>query len=351
MEITGAELIRFYPLDSMRPEHVELLTKEGIVREWKRGEILFSAGATDNDTLFLISGEVRGDYPDGRLKNISSDSVQSRYALGDLQPRRFTAKVESKAATTMNFDRRFLEKVLTWDQITRAPGFKAYDGNPESNRWVFRMLQSKALQKLPAGSLERLFSRFEEIQVRAEQTVIREGEDPDYFYVIKDGSATVSRTVENGGEAVIAYLVRGDSFGEDALMSNSVRNASVAMKKNGTLMRLSKANFQELLKHSVVEWVTAGKASILFRQGALLLDVRMSEEFEDRAIKGAINVPLFQLREMAQDLDKSKKYVIYCNTGERSASAAFILGKLGFEVYGLQGGLSSMLKSIEPKKM
>ena len=132
MEITGADLIRFYPLDSMRPEHVELLTKEGTVRDWKRGDILFSAGSADNDTWFLLAGEVRGDYPDGRVKSVSSESVQSRYAIGDLQPRRFTAKIESKIATTMQFDRRFLEKVLTWDQITRD-NLNLYNSLLESN--------------------------------------------------------------------------------------------------------------------------------------------------------------------------------------------------------------------------
>ena len=35
----------------------------------------------------------------------------------------------------------------------------------------------------------------------------------------------------------------------------------------------------------------------------------------------------------SSDFDKSKKYIVYCNTGERSAAAAFILSKLGFEVY------------------
>jgi CRP-like cAMP-binding protein len=349
MEISVDVLSRFYPLEKMRPEHLALLAKECQVRECQRKEVLFNSGDTDNFAYFLLQGDIHGEYPDGKVKDVSGDSVQARYAIGDLQPRRFRASVMSATAQLIVFDRRFLDKVVTWDQITRSPEFKAYDANVDANKWVFRLLQSKALQKLPQGSLERLFLRFEEVGVKQDQVIIREGDDADYFYVIKDGAANVSKRMDSG-EATVAYLVRGDSFGEDALMSNNLRNATVTMKKDGRLMRLSKANFQELLKHSVVEWVSPGKASILFRQGSIILDVRMPEEFQDRAIKGAINIPLTTFREDAADLDKSKKYVVYCNSGERSASAAFIMSKLGYDVAALQGGLSAVLKNVEPVK-
>ena len=81
-----------------------------------------------------------------------------------------------------------------------------------------------------------------------------------------------------------------------------------------------------------------------------MLDVRMREEHEQRAIKDAVNVPLYTLRETVFDFDKSKKYIVYCNTGERSAAAAFILNKLGFEVYALQGGISGMVRQMAKRQ-
>ena len=98
-----------------------------------------------------------------------------------------------------------------------------------------------------------------------------------------------------------------------------------------------------------MEWLTPGKASILVRQGAGIVDVRLPEEFDERAIKGAINMPLYRLREFTSDLDKERSYVCYCNTGERSAAAAFILTKLGFEAFALAGGLSGMVKQMDKK--
>ena len=90
-------------------------------------------------------------------------------------------------------------------------------------------------------------------------------------------------------------------------------------------------------------------ASIMARQGAAVLDVRMREEYEQRAIKDAINAPLYTLREAAAEFDRAKKYIVYCNTGERSAAAAYILGKMGFEVYALQGGISGMIRQMAKK--
>lgn len=350
MPVEASQLKHLYPLDSMRAEHLDELCKEADWVELPRGAVLFSAGDTDETTYYLLAGEVRGEYPDGRVKTTQAggESLQGRYAIGDLQPRRFTASIASAGATLVRFERRFLEKIITWDQVTRSENFKAFDRSPEGNRWVFRLLQSKALRKLPAGNIERLFTSFEEVTVRNGQTIIREGDDGDYFYVIKEGAAAVSQMLDTG-PSVVAYLVRGDSFGEDALLSNNVRNASVTMMKDGRLMRLAKHHFTELLKQPVVEWATPGKASILVRQGAGVIDVRMTEEFDERAIKGALNMPLFRLREFASQLEKGRKYVVYCNTGERSAAAAFILQKLGFDACALQGGLSAMIKQAEGK--
>lgn len=349
MSIESSVLVGLYPLDSLRPENLEQLTREAQTEELGQGVVLFRAGETDEYTIFLLAGRVRGDYPDGKIKEIDAATLQGRYALADMQPRRFTATVVSSSATVVRLDRRYMEKILCWDQLSRSENFRHYDPSPEANRWVFRLLQSRVMHKLPTTNIERMFQRFEEVDVRSDETVMREGEPADYFYVIKDGVASVSKSLETG-DSVVAYLVRGDTFGEDALLANTVRNATVTMIKEGKLMRLAKSSFSEVMKPPAVDWLTPSKASILARQGAVVLDVRMPEEHQRRAIKGSINTPLYMLRETAVEYDRSKKYIIYCNTGERSAAAAFILGKLGFEAFALQGGISGMVKQLEKRE-
>jgi len=73
-----------------------------------------------------------------------------------------------------------------------------------------------------------------------------------------------------------------------------------------------------------------------------LLDVRTIEEFKkDGHLVGAKLIPLNQLSTHLDMLDRSKKVLVYCRSGNRSASAARLLGNEGFTVLNLDGGISS----------
>jgi rhodanese-related sulfurtransferase len=48
---------------------------------------------------------------------------------------------------------------------------------------------------------------------------------------------------------------------------------------------------------------------------------------------------------MFEVLDRSKEYVAYCQSGRRSAAAAFLFAQRGFKVWLLEGGLRSAEKS------
>ena len=61
-------------------------------------------------------------------------------------------------------------------------------------------------------------------------------------------------------------------------------------------------------------------------------------------------MPLPRLRECAAELDKKKRHITYCNSGERSSAAAFVLNKLGFEAAALQGGLNAMVRQVDQAK-
>ncbi len=346
MAVDAALLAKFYPLDKLGAECVAQLAKEAEQVEVGKNAVLFRAGDTDDHTIYVVGGIVRGDYPDGKMKTTDGASLQGRYPLGDLQPRRFTATVESLTATLIKLDRRYAEKIMVFDQLSKTDAFKHYGDDPAGNRWVFRLLHNRALHKMPTGAVERLFQRLEEVIAIKDQIIVREGDEADYYYVLKEGSAQVSKMTE-GGDAVVAYMVRGDTFGEDALLTKSVRNATVSMKTDGKLMRLSTKDFGEILTPPVVDWVSPAKASELAKSGAQVLDVRTEDEFEEAAVKGALNIPLLNLRDRIDDLDRMRSVVVYCNTGERSAAAAFILGKVGFEAYALQGGLAAMMKQAQ----
>jgi rhodanese-related sulfurtransferase len=250
--------------------------------------------------------------------------------------------VGAGGARIARLDRRSTEKLLAWDQLCRQR-LEQHD-SAEDQAWVFRLLGNRAFARLPTANIERMFAAFEELRVEAGDELIREGAEPDFFYVIKQGAAVVSKTLE-GREVQVAQLQRGDCFGEDALLSNHPRNASVRMSTPGRLMRLSRAQFDAVLKPPAVDWIEAAEAAAFCRSGAVVVDVRLPSEFRQRALRGAINIPLAQLREGAiERLPAGVPVLVYCNSGERSAAACFILSRLGFPTRALQGGLSWVLK-------
>ncbi len=71
-----------------------------------------------------------------------------------------------------------------------------------------------------------------------------------------------------------------------------------------------------------------------------LLDVRTIDEYKkDGRIAGAKLIPLGQLSQNLNMLDKSKKVLVYCRSGNRSTSASRILEGNGFTVINMSGGM------------
>lgn len=76
--------------------------------------------------------------------------------------------------------------------------------------------------------------------------------------------------------------------------------------------------------------------------GALLLDVRTREEFAERHLPGAVNIPVQELdKRMAEVGAKDKPVVIYCRSGRRSAQAATMLQKAGYQKLLDLGGIDN----------
>ncbi len=83
-------------------------------------------------------------------------------------------------------------------------------------------------------------------------------------------------------------------------------------------------------------------------QGKVLLDVRQENEVARGGFKGAINIPLNDLRQNLDKLDKNKAYIVSCQSGLRSYTAERILKQEGFKVENLDGayGLYSKVKNL-----
>ena len=74
------------------------------------------------------------------------------------------------------------------------------------------------------------------------------------------------------------------------------------------------------------------------KENPYILDVRTVEEYNLSHIDGAINIPLDELRENLEKLDKSKEIIVHCYSGLRSYLACRILKQKGYNVKNLIGG-------------
>lgn len=95
-------------------------------------------------------------------------------------------------------------------------------------------------------------------------------------------------------------------------------------------------------KLSGVEQADTLKATRLFNDDALILDVREDKEYAAGHIPKAKHIPLGSLSSRINELDKyrNKPILVTCRSGQRSARACGVLKKAGFEtVFNQSGGI------------
>ncbi|MFQ5935565.1 MAG: cyclic nucleotide-binding domain-containing protein [Acidiferrobacterales bacterium] len=330
------------PINSLASDHLQELAEAVVFENISKGQVLFKHGAMDNDTFYVLDGQVElipAQSRQGRI--ITGGTEDSRYPLAQLKPRQYTGKTKTNV-TLVRVASDLLDRLLTWDQVTGEYEVTEL-AEAEDAQWTMQVLRNRAFQLLPATNINELFDRLEPVPAKAGDVVVMQGEVGDYFYIVKEGHCSVSRRSETSAQAsVLGELGEGDSFGEEALLSEAPRNATITMTTDGVLMRLSKQDFEELLQGPLVRWVSRQDAKQMLNSGSGLLDVRTEDEYKHSALKGSINIPLYLLRLKANSLDSDRSYILYCETGKRSSAAAFLLSERGFDVYVLQGGLAAV---------
>lgn len=341
---------RLVPFNRLRePQQERILGMTEVVR-LKPGEELFRQGSQDSYTYYLLDGSLVLNSDGVRAKRLSADTDAAKSPLGHLQPRRLSAVAET-AASVLKIRSALIERVLA-PRPDDAENPRAYDDVADGEETMNPALMAAALKpelfgKLPPASMQRLFSVMEWVKYKAGDNVIRQGDVGDYYYIIKEGSCEVRRTTSVSAHGIkLAELKPGDAFGEDALISNMRRNATVRMITDGELIRVGKDDFNQLIKDPLLKFVSFEAASERVRDGAVWLDVRFPEECRNGALPGSMNIPLNMLRMYAGKLDPARTYIAYCDDGSRSSVAAFILRERGFEAACVEGGCGAQLAAL-----
>jgi CRP-like cAMP-binding protein len=336
-------LKQLVPPAALSAESFRELARQAAVESLPAGGTLFRAGEHDRRTYYLLSGEVALQAEGGAEHLVRAGTEAARQPLSNHRPRLHTARART-AIQYLRLDSDLIDIYLTWDQLAgiEVNEISTDQAAESSADWMTRILQSRVFMRIPPANIQRMFMRLEEVRLRAGDTVIRQGAEGDYYFIINRGRCRVARTSASGQQITLAELGPGDAFGEEALLSEAKRNATVTMLTDGALMRLSKADFNELLRAPMQKEVDFEHAREMVRNGALLLDVRLESEHRASSIRGSLNLPIYMLRLKADSLEPAKRYIVYCDTGRRSSAAAYLLTERGFDAYVLKGGLLAL---------
>ncbi|TVZ38515.1 Cyclic nucleotide-binding domain-containing protein [Alteromonadaceae bacterium 2753L.S.0a.02] len=336
--ITRELLKSFVPFNGLEDEYLQEALNKIQVEEYQRGQMIFKRGRALSSKYFLLEGQVDLINSAFYVSTILDDSAAAQAALNNESPTLCSAVAKSAVVRVFTIDSELLDRLVAWSQSMSSPGLDDIDlsstGQFEVEEideqgggdWMAALLQAPLFSRIPLTQVQELFLRFEDIRLEKGDMVMKEGEKGDFFYVLVAGSARVF----NRSESVDLVVQPGQFFGEEALLGDTPRNASIQMLTAGHLKRLNAEDFNALLKAPVVRYV---EDRVLEKLGKpyKLLDVKMPMEYRFQHRPGAINIPLSRLRNSMADLGRTSIYVVTDDAGSRADIAAHLLCQAGFE--------------------
>ncbi len=335
--IPFSQIRRMIPLHLLPQKDFKQLCSDLVIKEMEAGGHLFMRGDQDSAWIYLLEGTVALETDGILMDQIEGGTEAARFALAHQVPR----KVSGRALTKLRYiriDQQTLE-FMEQDQDKTETIFEK-EKTGKTDDWMGRLFKLSIFQQLPASNLQRILQRIEEVEVSSGTRIIEQGEEADCVYVLSSGRCMATRRPRpNAKEFKLGEILTGDLFGEDALISGLPRAVSVTMESDGSVQRLSKEDFIELVVNPVLAKVSLESAMSEVEQGAIWLDVRDPDAYQKRHFEDSLNVPFFSMRMQLGTLDRKRRYITLCENGNLSSAAAFLLMRYGFEASVLEGGL------------
>ena len=313
------------------PGLVDLVEHPGIAT----GDVPDQVPANPGDLVVLLEGGLHMLANDGagdHLAILGVDGATDEPAILYTIPRGAVVRLTRKSVYLV-IDGARLDTV-----ISQAHEQRSLASLKDSVRErVAALILAAPFKQLTFDQVVRCAEAMQSWDFRAGEDVVEEGEPGDFFYVLESGTADVMR---GKASTLLAKLRSGASFGEEALLHGTARNATVRMTADGRLLRLDKIDFDRLLKPGLVAELEPDEVRQRLARNAIdIIDCRTEEEWELWRLPGARLIPLETLRERARGLAADRDYLVYCRTGRRSVAATFLLRQMGIKASALKGGL------------
>ena len=336
------------PVHTLPEEVFSELLQDLQIESLAKNEILVREGDTEQLSYYLLEGSLSLLEGGQVVDTVVAGEESARFPIAHVLPRKNTVRTDSRVRIARLDSRRISELLARTHQ-------EAYEVDhieeAEPDDWMSLLLQSPVLQQLPASNIQRVMMNISQCEVEQGEQIIRQGDPGDYFYMLIQGRAVVTRE-EPGGDSPreLAQLEPGDAFGEEALLSDNPRNSTITMQTQGQVLRLAKSDFLELVQSPLVRHIDFDDAVRKVEKGAVWIDLRSPEDYEHDHFPGSVNLPVESLRYQISSLAPERHYVLYSNSGGRAAVAAYLLMDQGFDISLLKGGLKR-LREEQPEEL
>ena len=222
------------------------------------------------------------------------------------------------------------------------------DDDYESD-WMALFYQSPLAINLSAKKLQQVFSSLTSVAVNGGETIVKCHTQADFFYIIEKGYAEVITESSGPFKGKRFELEPGDYFGDESIVAQTIRNASVIMTSDGLLGRMEMSVFNNLIKPSLV--IKPSVNELLELSNPIYCDVRLPLEYKLEHLPFSMNVPVGRIRKNLSLFDKNRVYVITPEGGHRSELAAYIMMQSGIETYCMDAKLCRALASQQARQV
>jgi CRP-like cAMP-binding protein len=337
----GRLIRKFVPFVTMPAASFNALCAEMAIAE-VTDDALFKRGDVDSNLIYLLSGEVILQADGLVIETIFADTEAARFALAHQIPR----KIDAVAKGTVRFLRLEAAKVINLPpfEYKEETSFMSVDEPDDSgDDWMTALLKLPVFQRLPPANLQKILMGLELVEYEKGATVIEQGAVGDYYYLIKSGQCLISRKPSASAKEIkLGMMDKGDTFGEDSLLTGGLRTVTVTALTGLSLLRLSKQQFISLIKEPSLKFIEYKDLETVSKQGGILMDIRAPDDYEKRHLEGAVNFPFFSLRMQLKTLSRDRTIVVICADGKVSEAGAFLLLKNKFNALILKGGMAAV---------
>jgi CRP-like cAMP-binding protein len=266
-------LAKFALFDHFPPEQLGQLAQCISLVRFPAGVTIVKEGDTSQDAYVVASGRVRikrdTAYGTFELASLSQGDIFGEASYVDQGPRSVDAVTEQPTellllspvtlAAQGGRDPRF--ELALWWAFWRSLSTKLRNTNERLTRFFsetgkplplderplreatgsFRLqLEQKrdlfSEQKLSRMEIHFLSSLSKERRLKAGEVLFREGDPGDAMYVVVEGRVRISKQIPGAGEEALAFMERGDWFGEMALIDNQPRSAEATAHDGGAVV-------------------------------------------------------------------------------------------------------------------